>query len=85
MDQLASLLKAKCHLPDGKPITLKAIYFSHVKSSLTRAVRVKTVALEEDLSQTSKVQLRLLGLPPVTPATVDRIGSAYKTLMWNRH
>jgi hypothetical protein len=73
MEQLASILKAKCHLPDGTPITLKTIYFSHEK--FARQMEARTPADEYTRA------LREVGLPPVTPATRDRIGSA--SLMYN--
>src|SRR5271157_48764 len=31
MDELASIIKAKAFFPDGRPVTLKSIYFSHEK------------------------------------------------------
>ena len=78
MDQLASLLKAKCHLPNGKPITLKAIYFSHEK--FNQSGEGKNGIGRRPADEYTK-ELRPLGLPPVTPATRDRIGSA--SLMYN--
>ena len=73
MEQLASILKAKCHLPDGTPVTLKTIYFSHEKFSEHGGAR--TPAAEYTTA------LREVGLPPVTRATQDRIGSA--SMMYN--
>ena len=73
MDELASIIKAKAHLPNGKPIILKAIYFSHEK--FNRQMSERTPADEYSRA------LRLVGLPPVISATRDRIGSA--SLMYN--
>jgi hypothetical protein len=73
MDELASLIKAKCHRPDGVPVKLNAIYFSHEK--FNRQMDDRTPANEYSKA------LRLVGLPPVTAATQDRIGSA--SLMYN--
>jgi hypothetical protein len=73
MDELASIIKAKAHLPSGKPVTLKAIYFSHEK--FNRQMDNRTPADEYSRA------LRLVGLPPVASATRDRIGSA--ALMYN--
>ena len=73
MDELASIIKAKAHLPNGKPIALKAIYFSHEK--FNRQMDNRTPANEYSRA------LKLVGLPPVTRATQDRIGSA--SLMYN--
>ncbi len=73
MDELASIIKAKAHLPNGKPIALKAIYFSHEK--FNRQMDERTPANEYSRA------LKLVGLPPVTRATQDRIGSA--SLMYN--
>lgn len=73
MDQLASILQAKCVLPNGTKIKLKAIYFSHEK--FNRQVDSRTPADEYSRA------LKLVGLPPVTSATRDRIGSA--SLMYN--
>jgi len=73
MDELASIIKAKAHLPDGRPVTLKAIYFSHEK--FNRQMDSRTPADEYSRA------LKLVGLPPVTSATRDRIGSA--SLMYN--
>lgn len=73
MDELASIIKAKAHLPNGKPIALKAIYFSHEK--FNRQMDDRTPANEYSRA------LKLVGLPPVTRATQDRIGSA--SLMYN--
>ncbi len=73
MDELASIIAAKCHLPDGTPIKLKAIYFSHEK--FNRQMDNRTPADEYSRA------LKLVGLPPVVSATRDRIGSA--ALMYN--
>jgi Terminase large subunit, T4likevirus-type, N-terminal len=73
MDELASLIKAKCHLPDGRAVKLNAIYFSHEK--FNRQMDNRTPADEYSRA------LKLVGLPPVTSATRDRIGSA--SLMYN--
>jgi hypothetical protein len=73
MDELASILKAKAHLPNGKPVVPKAIYFSHEK--FNRQMDSRTPADEYSRA------LKLVGLPSVTSATRDRIGSA--SLMYN--
>ncbi len=73
MDQLASILQAKCILPNGSKVKLKAIYFSHEK--FNRQVDSRTPADEYSRA------LKAVGLPPVTSATRDRIGSA--SLMYN--
>ena len=73
MDELASIIKAKAHLPNGKPVAIKAIYFSHEK--FNRQMDNRTPANEYSRA------LKLVGLPPVTRATQDRIGSA--SLMYN--
>jgi hypothetical protein len=73
MEQLVSLLKAKCKLPNGNPCKLKAIYFSHEK--FARQMEARSPADEYSRA------LKLADLPPVTPATRDRIGSA--SLMYN--
>jgi hypothetical protein len=73
MDELASIIKAKCHLPNGKPVVPKAIYFSHEK--FNRQMDTRTPADEYSKA------LKSVGLPPVTSATRDRIGSA--SLMYN--
>lgn len=73
MEQLASIIQAKCRLPNGEPIKLKAIYFSHEK--FNRQMDNRTPADEYSKA------LKLVGLPPVTSATRDRIGSA--SLMYN--
>lgn len=73
MDELASIISAKAHLPNGKAIKLKAIYFSHEK--FNRQMDSKTPADEYSRA------LKKVGLPPVTSATRDRIGSA--SLMYN--
>jgi hypothetical protein len=73
MEQLASLIKMKCHLPNGVPFVPKAIYFSHEK--FNRQMDDRTPADEYSRA------LKLVGLPPVISATRDRIGSA--SLMYN--
>ncbi len=74
MQELVSILQSKCHLPNSdKLLKLKAIYFSHEKFS--RQMENSTPANEYSKA------LRAVGLPPVTPATRDRIGSA--SLMYN--
>ena len=73
MEELASILKTRCRMPNGKEIQLKAIYFSHEK--FARQVSARTPADEYSRA------LRQVGLPIVTPATRDRIGSA--ALMYN--
>jgi hypothetical protein len=73
MDQLASIIAARCVLPNGKPVKLKAIYFSHEK--FNRQMDSRTPADEYSRA------LKLVGLPAVTSATRDRIGSA--SLMYN--
>jgi Terminase large subunit, T4likevirus-type, N-terminal len=73
MDQLVSILAAKCKLPNGNPFKLKAIYFSHEK--FNRQMDDRTPADEYSRA------LKLVGLPAVTSATKDRIGSA--SLMYN--
>lgn len=73
MDELVSILQTKCRLPNGQVIKLKAIYFSHEK--FARQMEARSPADEYSRA------LKLVGLPPVTPATRDRIGSA--SLMYN--
>jgi hypothetical protein len=73
MEELAAILQTRCRLPNGQPIKLKAIYFSHEK--FARQVSARTPADEYSRA------LRQVGLPAVTPATRDRIGSA--ALMYN--
>jgi hypothetical protein len=73
MEELASLIKSKCHRPDGTPVKLNAIYFSHEK--FNRQMDDRTPADEYSKA------LKLVGLPPVISATRDRIGSA--SLMYN--
>lgn len=69
----ASLFKAMCKLPNGQEAIPKYIYFSHEKFS-------KQVTQHSPADEYSKV-LKQVGLPPVTRATQDRIGSA--SLMYN--
>lgn len=66
--ELASILAAKAKLPNGDPVKIKAIYFSHEKFS--RQMDVHSPA--DDYSKALKEK----GLPAVTRATQDRIGSA---------
>ncbi len=73
MEELASIIAAKCRLPDGTPVKLKAIYFSHEK--FNRQMDDRTPADEYSRA------LKKVGLPPVISATRDRIGSA--SLMYN--
>ena len=69
----ASLFKNMCKYPNGDPAIPKVIAFSHEKFS--KQVTAHTPA--EEYSR----ELRKLGLPAVTRATQDRIGSA--SLMYN--
>ena len=78
MDQLAALLKAKCHLPNGTPVTLKAIYFSHEKFNRSGE---GTGGVGRRPADEYTRELKAVGLPPVISATRDRIGSA--SLMYN--
>jgi hypothetical protein len=78
MDQLASILAAKCKLPDGTPVKLKAIYFSHEK--FNRSGEGKGGVGRTPADEYTR-ELKAVGLPPVTRATQDRIGSA--SLMYN--
>jgi Terminase large subunit, T4likevirus-type, N-terminal len=73
MQELATILKSKCHLPDGRPVKIKAIYFSHEK--FNRQMDNSTPAIEYSKA------LKALELPGVIAATRDRIGSA--ALMYN--
>lgn len=66
--QWASLFAHMCKLPNGTPVTLKTIYFSHEKFS--RQGTMHTPADEYT------AELRKLGLPAVTRAGTDRIGRA---------
>jgi hypothetical protein len=75
MDELASIIAAKAKLPNGIPVKLKAIYFSHEKFNRQMQDSAHTPAAEYSKA------LKLVGLPPVTSATRDRIGSA--SLMYN--
>jgi hypothetical protein len=71
--ELASIIASRAKLPNGVPIKLKSIHFSHEKFS--RQMDAHSPA--DDYSRA----LRALGLPPVTRGTTDRIGSA--SLMYN--
>lgn len=72
-EELASLISAKCKLPNGQPVKLKSIHFSHEK--FAQVERGHSPA--DDYSRA----LRKLNLPGVTQGTRDRIGSA--SLMYN--
>jgi len=72
--ELASILATKAKLPNGDPVKIKAIYFSHEKFS--RQMDKHSPA--DDYSRA----LRERGLPVVTRATQDRIGSA--SFMYNK-
>jgi hypothetical protein len=78
MDQLASILKAKCVLPNGTKIRPQAIYFSHEK--FNRSGEGKYGMGRTPADEYSR-ELKALELPVVTPATRDRIASA--SLMYN--
>ena len=67
-DEMVAMLKQKCHLPNGQPIKLSAIYFSHEK--FNRQMEQHSPA--DVLSRL----LRDNGLCMVSPATRDRIGRA---------
>jgi hypothetical protein len=71
--ELASLIALKAKLPNGTPIKVKSIYFSHEK--FARQMDAHSPA--DDYSRA----LRDLGLPSVTRGTQDRIGSA--SLVYN--
>jgi hypothetical protein len=71
--ELASMINAKCRLPNGQPVKLRSIHFSHEK--FAQVERGHSPA--DDYSR----ELRALGLPSVTQGTRDRIGSA--SLMYN--
>jgi hypothetical protein len=73
MQQLVSILSSKCKLPNGTPFKPKNIYFSHEK--FARQMEAHSPADEYSRA------LREVGMPSVTPATRDRIGSA--SLMYN--
>jgi len=73
MQQLVSILSSKCKLPNGTPFKPKNIYFSHEK--FARQMEARSPADEYSRA------LKEMGMPPVTPATRDRIGSA--SLMYN--
>lgn len=69
--EIVAILKNKLTLPNEErtPIQIKSIYFSHEKFNRS-GVEAHTPA--DDYSR----ELRANGLPPVTRATQDRIGSA---------
>ena len=71
--ELTSIIKQKAKLPNGLPVQIKSIYFSHEKFS-------RQITQHSPADEYSKA-LRAVGLPPVTRATQDRIGSA--SLMYN--
>ncbi len=64
----ASIFKTMCKLPNGTEAKPKAIFFSHEKFN-------KQMKMHSPADEYSK-ELRLVGLPPVTPATQDRVGGA---------
>jgi hypothetical protein len=64
----ASIFKIMCKLPNGLEVKPSAIFFSHEKFN-------KQMKMHSPADEYSK-ELRALGLPPVTPATQDRIGGA---------
>ena len=64
----ASIFKTMCKLPNGQEVRPKAIFFSHEKFN-------KQMKMHSPADEYSK-ELRFLGLPPVTPATQDRVGGA---------
>lgn len=72
-EELASIILHKAKLPNGTPVTIKSIYFSHEKFS-------RQVTQHSPADEYTKA-LRAKGLPPVTRGTQDRIGSA--SLMYN--
>lgn len=72
-EELANIIIHKAKLPNGNPVTVKSIFFSHEKFS--RQVTAHSPA--DDYSRA----LRKVGLPGVAKATQDRIGSA--SLMYN--
>jgi hypothetical protein len=71
--ELASLIQARCRLPNGTPFKLKALYFSHEKFA--------RVMDDHSPADEYSAELKRLGLCRVTPGTRDRIGSA--SLMYN--
>lgn len=71
--ELAALLAYRAKLPNGTPVKIKSIYFSHEK--FNRQMDVHSPA--DDYSRA----LKELGLPHVTRGTQDRIGSA--SLIYN--
>lgn len=71
--ELASIIRHNCKLPNGNPVKLKAIYFSHEK--FARVMDSHSPADEYSRA------LRELGLPGVSQGTRDRIGRA--SLMYN--
>jgi hypothetical protein len=71
--ELDAIIHSKCRLPNGKPIQLKSIHFSHEKF----ARQMDRHSPADDYSR----ELRTYGLPSVTPGTRDRIGRA--SLLYN--
>jgi hypothetical protein len=71
--ELASMLASRCKLPNGGVFKPKAICFSHEKF----ARQMDRHSPADEYSR----ELKTYGLPPVTPATRDRIGSA--SLVYN--
>jgi hypothetical protein len=71
--ELASIIQQMAKLPNGTPVTIKSIYFSHEKFS-------RQVTQHSPADEYSRA-LRAVGLPPATRATTDRIGSA--SFMYN--
>src|ERR1039458_3743441 len=69
----ATLFKSMCKYPNGQEAIPRSIFFSHEKFS-------KQVSAHTPADEYSR-QLRTYGLPAVTRATQDRIGSA--SLMYN--
>ncbi len=75
MRELATILASRAHLPNGQPVKVKAIYFSHEKFG-----RVMDGFGHTPADEYTKV-LKEHGLPGVSRGTQDRIGSA--SLMYN--
>ena len=69
----ATLFKSMCKYPNGQEAIPRSIFFSHEKFS-------KQVSAHTPADEYSR-QLRSVGLPAVTRATQDRIGSA--SMMYN--
>jgi hypothetical protein len=77
-DQLASIIKQKCVLPNGTQVKLKNIFFSHEKFNRSGA---GIAGMAHTPADEYSRALRAVGLPPVTRATQDRISSA--SFMYN--